>query len=68
MYRIKRKDAPWPETREDAEDHWRRRLKNEALVQILGAELDNSTNKVDAAESLVKKYRQYYTVLTEPDE
>ena len=67
-YRIKRKDAPWPETREEAEDHWRRRLKNEALVQILGAELDKSTNKVDAAESLVKKYRQYYTVLTEPDE
>ncbi len=67
-YRIKRKDAPWPETKEEAEDHWRRRLKNEALVQILGAELDKSTNKVDAAGSLVKKYRQYYAVLTEPDE
>ena len=67
-YRVKRKDAPWPETREEAEDHWRRRLKNEALVQILGAELDKSTNKVDAAGSLVKKYHQYYTVLTEPDE
>ena len=67
-YRVKRKDAPWPETREEAEEHWRRRLKNEALVQILGAELDKSTNKVNAAESLAKKYRQYYTVLTEPDE
>ena len=67
-YRIRRKDAPWPETREEAEDHWRRRLKNEALVQILGAELDKSTNAVDAAGNLVKKYRQYYTVLTEPDE
>ena len=67
-FRIKRKDAPWPETKEEAEDHWRRRLKNEALVQILGAELDKSTNTVDAAGSLVKKYRQYYTVLTEPDE
>jgi len=67
-YRVKRKDAPWPETKEEAEDHWRRRLKNEALVQILGAELDKSTNEVDAAGSLVKKYRQYYTVLTEPDE
>ena len=64
-FRIKRKDAPWPVTKEEAEDHWRRRLKNEALVQILGAELDKSTNTVDAAESLVKKYRQYYTVLTE---
>ena len=67
-FRIKRKDAPWPVTKEEAEDHWRRRLKNEALVQILGAELDKSTNTVDAAGSLVKKYRQYYTVLTEPDE
>ena len=67
-YRVKRKDASWPETKEEAEDHWRRRLKNEALVQILGAELDKSTNEVDAAGSLVKKYHQYYTVLTEPDE
>ncbi len=67
-YRIKRKDAPWPATREEAEDHWRRRLKNEVLVQVLNAELDKSTNKVDAAESLQKKYRQYWTVLTEPDE
>ena len=67
-YRIKRKDAPWPETAEEANEHWRRRLKNEVLVQILGAELDKSTNTVDAADSLLKKYRQYYTVLTEPDE
>ena len=39
-YRIKRKDAPWPETREEAEDLWRRRMKNEVLVQILAKELD----------------------------
>ena len=25
VYRIKRKDAPWPETREDAEDLWRKK-------------------------------------------
>lgn len=67
-YRIKRKDAPWPETAEEANEHWRRRLKNELLVQLLGAELDKSTNTVDAAGNLLKKYRQYYTVLTEPDE
>ena len=67
-YRIKRKDAPWPETAEEANEHWRRRLKNEVLVQVLGAELDQSTNTVDAAGNLLKKYRQYYTVLTEPDE
>ena len=67
-YRIKRKDAPWPETAEEANEHWRRRLKNEVLVQVLGAELDKSSNTVDAAGNLLKKYRQYYTVLTEPDE
>ena len=61
-YRIKRKDAPWPETAEEANEHWRR------SVQVLGAELDKSTNTVDAAGNLLKKYRQYYTVLTEPDE
>lgn len=67
-YRIKRKDSPWPETREEADEHWRKRLKNEVLVQEINAELDKSTNKVNAAENLLKKYRQYYTVLTEPDE
>lgn len=67
-YRIKRKDAPWPETREEAEDHWLRRLKNELLVAKVNHELDKSTNRLDAASDLVKKYRQYVTVLTEPDE
>ena len=67
-YQVKRKDTPWPTTREEAEDLWRRRLKNEVLVQILNAELDKSTNTVDAAGNLIKKYRQYYAVLTEPDE
>lgn len=67
-YRIRRKDAPWPETRADAEDHWRKRLKNEVLAMKIGRELDKSTNEVDIAKELVKKYRQYATVLTEPDE
>ena len=67
-YRIKRKDAPWPGSREEAEDHWRRRLKNELLVAAVNHELDKSTNRLDAASDLVKKYRQYVTVLTEPDE
>ena len=107
-YRIRRKDAEWPATREEAEDHWRRRLKNELLAQILGKELDaeekaaKASRKAEAAgdgkdaepaaderdeasaeddagepeddpkltpaENLVKRYRQYITVLTEPDE
>ena len=67
-YRIKRKDAPWPETQSEAEDHWRRRLKNEMLVMKVNHDLDKSTNRLEAAAELVKKYRQYETVLTEPDE
>ncbi|MGN0854131.1 MAG: carboxy terminal-processing peptidase [Kiritimatiellia bacterium] len=108
-YRIKRKDVEWPATRAAAEEHWRKRLKNELLVQILGRELDAeekaaaAARKTDAAteaegaegaaeetgdaaagdeladdaaddlsktpaENLIKRYRQYLTVLTEPDE
>jgi len=100
-YRIRRKDAPWPKTRAEAEDHWRRRMKNEVLVQRINRDLDaeeakekeakkakektkakekkakeetkGGTNEVPAKadtpeESLIKKYRQYVTVLTEPDE
>ena len=39
-YRIRRKDADWPVTREEAEDHWRRRMKNEVLAQRISRELD----------------------------
>jgi carboxyl-terminal processing protease len=67
-YRIRRKDAPWPVGRAEAEEHWRKRMKNEVLVQLIGRELDKATNKFDAAENLIGKYRQYATVLTEPDE
>ncbi|MBO5751982.1 MAG: carboxy terminal-processing peptidase [Kiritimatiellae bacterium] len=67
-YRIKRKEAPWPETREEAEDHWRRRLKNEVLVMKINHDLDKSTNNLDTATDLIKKYRQYMAVMTEPDE
>ena len=91
LYRIRRKDAPWPKTKAEAEDHWRRRMKNEVLVAMLGRELDaeeaeakkkkkgekkggggetdESTNAVISVEQdLIKKYRQYATVLAEPDE
>lgn len=88
-YRIKRKDAPWPETRESAEAHWRKRMKNEVLVQMLAKELDaekapkeseandesegEEEAEVEKApeapeENLIKKYRQYATVMMEPDE
>ena len=67
-YRIRRKDAPWPETREEAEEHWRRRLKNEVLVATISHDLDKSTNALNAATDLIKKYRQYAAIMTEPDE
>ncbi len=67
-YRIRRKDAPWPATRADAEEHWRKRIKNEVLVARVNHDLDKSTNALDVATDLIKKYRQYVTVLTEPDE
>ena len=96
-YRIKRKDAPWPATRAEAEEHWRKRMKNEVLASRISRELDEEESRKkkerrEAAgkeevddeakpdeeavqkrpdtpeESLAKKYRQYVTVLTEPDE
>ena len=68
VYRIKRKDAPWPATKADAEEHWRKRIKNEVLAATVNHDLDKSTNTLDVAKDLIKKYRQYATVLTEPDE
>ena len=67
-YRIRRKDAPWPETVADAEEHWRKRLKNEVLIRKANHELDKSTNVLDVVTDITKNYRQYMTVLTEPDE
>ena len=67
-YRIRRKDAPWPRTREEAEEHWRKRIKNEALSVIVNRNLDKATNRIDVAQDLIKKYRQYGTVFAEPDE
>ena len=67
-FTVKRRDSPWPETREEAEELWRRRIKNEVLVTIVNAELDGSTNAVDTVTNVVKRYRQYYAVLAEPDE
>ena len=76
-YRIRRKDAPWPADAADAEEHWRRRLKNELLAQVVAGDLDaeKSTNKFDFASAveagrtnLVKRYRQYAQLMAEPDE
>lgn len=39
-YCIKRKDAPWPETRAEAEELWRKRIKNEYLAMTIARELE----------------------------
>ncbi len=48
----KRKDAPWPNDRGEQDELWRKRIKNEYLVQEIGRELDMAaaTNKTSAAE------------------
>jgi carboxyl-terminal processing protease len=51
----KRKDVPWPATREEQHDLWRRRVKDEVLRQIIGKEMDlaAATNKAATATNAV---------------
>ena len=111
-YRWKRKDAAWPATREEQDEIWRKRIKNEMLSIVLNRELDKeeadkeekakdevkvkgegedkgkvkdegkdeSKDEEDEDEddfkepeltpkdTLLKRYRQYVQVLSEPDE
>ena len=39
-YLFKRDKAPWPTTTAEAEDIWRKRIKNEMLALMIGRELD----------------------------
>ena len=39
-YTFRRDKLPWPRTKEEAEDIWRKRIKNEMLLITLGRELD----------------------------
>ena len=47
-YTWKRKDASWPATQAEQDELWRKRIKNEILVQVIGRELDQAaaSNKV----------------------
>ena len=119
-YMWRRKDAEWPATREEQDDIWRRRIKNEMLSIVLNRELDKEeADKEEKAkddkakeegeakdagkaegekdgktegekdgkadekkgddddfkepeltpkDNLLKRYRQYVQVLTEPDD
>ncbi len=50
-YTWKRKDVPWPQTQQEQDELWRKRVKNEYLTQVIGREIDlaAATNKPAAA-------------------
>jgi carboxyl-terminal processing protease len=50
-YTWKRKDLPWPRDRQEQDELWRKRVKNEYLVQLIGREIEKSaaSNKPPAA-------------------
>ncbi len=49
-YVWKRKEQPWPATRQEQDELWRKRVKNEYLAQVIGKELAaaTATNAPDA--------------------
>ena len=53
VYRIRRKDVAWPNTVEEANEHWRKRIKNEMLAQILNREID-----IEEAAAKTNKHAQ----------
>lgn len=58
LYTWKRKDEPWPATLEEQNELWRKRVKNEVLVTLIGREMDKvaASNKqaLAAAKPLVE--------------
>ena len=62
---VKRKLADWPETKEAAEEHWRKRLKYEMLAVTVNRELDaeeaakkDAEKKAEDARVVVRNYRR----------
>jgi carboxyl-terminal processing protease len=55
-YAWKRKDEPWPVTREEQDALWRKRVKNELLVTLIGREMDKTaaSNKLATAQKQVE--------------
>ena len=54
-YVFKRDKSPWPTTREEREDLWRKRLKNDLLSQVLSKELDAEDEKNGKKKNKKKK-------------
>ncbi len=42
-YTWKRKDVPWPATQAEQDELWRKRIKNEYLVQLIGREIEKAS-------------------------
>ncbi len=61
-YRWKRKDAPWSETREEWDDIWRKRIKNEYVRRLVAEELDD-----DEAETELNENTEVPQESTPPD-
>ena len=64
-YLFKRDKAPWPKTTAEAEELWRKRIKNEMLALMLGRELDAED---EANGKKKKKGKKLQMILTESDE
>ena len=100
-YMWSRKDSAWPETMDECDELWRKRIKNELLSQTISRELDEEKAKQEEKkerkgdkdlkdvddkakdekdedippepvltpkENMIKRYRHYLAVVTEPDE
>ncbi|MGF1528547.1 MAG: carboxy terminal-processing peptidase [Candidatus Competibacterales bacterium] len=50
-YDLDRKQAPWVESRQELDEVWRKRLKNELLVLMLGGK-----SEAEARDTLVRRY------------
>lgn len=49
-YTWKRKDMPWPQSQEEQDELWRKRIKNELLARIVSRDFNAAkTNEVEAA-------------------
>ncbi len=56
MFNFKRKESPWPETKSEAEEHWRKRIRNEYLAMKITRELEAEKKaKKDDSSSKTKK-------------
>ena len=82
-YKFRRKKMNWPADREEQDDLWRKRIKNDILAMILRKELAKeaatniteevssvSTNKnvLSPSENVAKRYKQYKIIIEDMDE